>query len=140
MPTSIFSNLAQDATLQSLVTLLSTPATDLPHEPTDDTSDLTYLQLTRTTSGATDIVAATGGQSTRLHDYEFTCSGPCTVEIINGASVSLRKHVMPAAGGYSSGFRTRPWAVTAINQKLQFKTTGAVQVDGQFYTQTSVPA
>ena len=110
-------------------TLASTP-TELPKQPLMATSYLTYVHVTRSTSGETLAVSATSGQTTRVHRVTITVAGAVTVELLDGSGgTSLRKWVFAAAVGVVMDFSERDYAKTTANTALYVKTSAAVAVD-----------
>lgn len=133
LPNGAATQAGQDA----VAAAISATVTELPHQPSDAVSDLTYAYQSRSTTGTTSIVAGVASQTTRLHRMILNWAGACTVEIVNGAGTSLFKLTPTGAGFYDTGYCERPLCVTPTNSALQLKTTGAVAVEINAYTKTS---
>jgi hypothetical protein len=131
-------DLATEASLQNLITAVSQPATEIPHEALDATLDVTHANVSRTGAGETTMVSATSSQTTRLHEYIVTVPGAGTVEIRDGASgTALVKHIFAAADGVGREFNGRPWGVTTANTALIFYWSGSGEANIDFFYKKS---
>ena len=120
---------AQQTTLDSIDTSLSTPATSIPHFALDTTSDLTYVFDTSSSSGERTLVSATSSQTTRVHRMVITAAAATVIELRDGASgTALWSVEFPAAGAYVFDFDPRPWAKTTANTALIRNSTVATKV------------
>lgn len=123
---------AMNATLASLESIMSAPATSLPHVEPDKTRDLSRALISFNSTSDQDIVALASGQTVRLHKLMLSFAGAATLSIYTGGSggTLLLAIDIPAAGILNLDFDPRPWAITASGAKLTFKTSSAVAVKG----------
>lgn len=127
-------DLATDASVQDVTAEvaglradLAVPASSVPHEALDATSDLTRVYDDGSTAAEESLVGATASQTTRVHRIIATADAACNIELRDGSGGTvLRKLHFPAAGGYVLDFNARPWAVTTANTALYWYRSAAV--------------
>jgi hypothetical protein len=118
--------------VEALLTEIRDSTAPAPVETTlKDASGLTNGNVSQTGSGATQMVAAASGETTRLHRYTVTVPGAGTVEIRDNTT-AIRKHIFPAAGGIVREFSDRPHAKTTANTALNFYWSGSGEANIDF--------
>jgi hypothetical protein len=133
------SGIGTEATLLAILAELEAPVTELPHQPLDETSDLTYVFSTGSASGErAALVAAVAAQTTRVHRMVVTAAAATVLELRNGASgTALMTIEFPAAGAYTFDFDSRPWVATSENTALILNSTVATKVTLSLWYVTS---
>jgi len=114
------------------------PASQLPKQPLEVTSDLTHGFSTSSVSGETTLAPAISGQTTRVHRLTVTAAAATVVEIRDGtAGTALKTFEFPAAGAFVYDFSERPYAKTSANTSLTRNSTVATKVTVDFDYVTS---
>jgi hypothetical protein len=93
--------------------------------------NLSTAPITFSSSGDNTIVAAVGGQTTRVHRMYIVVGGTTSITIKNGAASSLTG-AMPLGqnGTLVFDFSSEPWWITSANTAFIINSSAAVQVSG----------
>jgi hypothetical protein len=104
--------------------------------PLRATAGVAQLRINITASGDTTLVAATAGQTTRVHALRLLVGGATTINVRSGATVLEGPLVFTGPGSFILGYRDRPHYVTGANEALVVSSTAAVQISGRLESVT----
>jgi len=83
------------------------------------------------TSGSTPLLAATPGQTNRVHGLRLSVAGAVVVSILDGATLLERFNFAGNGGGIVLDLREKPYYTGSVNTALNISLSAAVQVDGR---------
>jgi hypothetical protein len=92
-------------------------------------SDLTRVIKAIVTATDTEIVAATAGQTIRLHRIRIQCAGANVLTFKSAATAISEPFTFYGPGSMFLEFSSRPYLVTTIAEALNLTTTTTAAVD-----------
>jgi hypothetical protein len=94
---------------------------------------LTSASISVASSGANELVSATGGQTTKVYAIFLVVAAAVNIKFQSAATDLTGLMTMTASGSLVLDNSGEPWFTTATNEAFNLNLSGAVQVSGRIY-------